>query len=276
MRNLKIYILACLSVLMFSCEDNEFPIFDSSAAGTDAGLGIIGFSRTDYNFDVVENTIDTMFVLPVEVSNLSDMDRTFEVDLLDNSFPNQNNFSIPDNVTIPANSYVGEFVIEFSDVDLDLVPQRLVFELADNENDRFNIVRQEVSVVITQVCPVPEDYFKGEYSIFAISASPFGAGNPYFFPGNVTVTGTGLTRRFDAVTLVGGNVLTSELRLICGSISYSTLGIGFNCGGGAISYNPSSSPSPFSLADDSSFIVNFRFIGGCGDLDNQLFLLTKI
>ncbi len=278
MKNIIYTSLALLSVIMISCEpEDQEPIFDSST--TSSNRPLVGFVERSVEFGIERDDAQDSLIVVVGVSKLSDSDRTYDISINDElSTADPLNYEIQDTtVTIPAGQYAGELLIEGGDVTLTGTPQVLVLDLTSRlEEDILTIER--ISVNLVEFCPVPDDFFVGEYRLDPLDGSPFGGANPYFFPDTVTVEATGIARVFSAETLVGGNFLNSTLRLVCGEIVYAPLDIGFNCGGSAISYNPASALQPYdqTFADDSMFFVTFRFIGGCADRDNQLFLLTKL
>ncbi|MEX0273857.1 MAG: hypothetical protein AB3N16_05720 [Flavobacteriaceae bacterium] len=120
------------------------------------------------------------------------------------------------------------------------------------------------------ICPVPEDYLTGDYSITQTSGSgPFGIGDGFTQP-SVTSVANG-TQRTIAFTYDPGGFASSyafTFDLVCGEIQNFqgriTAG-GLGCGGGSIGQTAVAN-IPYDLADDSGFTVvieDFNPDGGC-------------
>lgn len=133
------------------------------------------------------------------------------------------------------------------------------------------------------ICPVPEDYLTGDYSITQTSGSaPFGIGDG-FTQSPVTASAVGTNRQIPFQYDPGGFdvAYTFSLDLVCGEIqgfSGSINAGGLGCGSGSIGQT-GVGVIPYDLADDSSFTIVFEDFnpdGGCGGTYEASIILTKL
>lgn len=119
MKNLKILLLAIVALFAFSCEDEvEAP-----------GTNYVTFEKTDYTFEVTPDGTTTRDIY-VYSANFSGSERTFNVNILDESTADPSIYTVPGTVTIPANSNVGTFTVTATDGDLDFSnPETVVVEI---------------------------------------------------------------------------------------------------------------------------------------------------
>ncbi|WP_421808713.1 hypothetical protein [Flagellimonas sp.] len=134
------------------------------------------------------------------------------------------------------------------------------------------------------ICPVPEDYFVGEYSITQTSGSgPFGIEDGFTQP-SVTVTATsGTARTVEFAYDPGGfeSPYAFTFDLVCGEIQNFTGAItegGLGCGDGSIGQTAVAN-IPYDLEDDSEFTIlieDFNPDGGCGGTYEASLTFTKL
>ncbi len=136
------------------------------------------------------------------------------------------------------------------------------------------------------ICPVPEDFFTGDYSVVQTSgSSPFGIGD-FLTQSPVTVVATGTNRSFGFTYDPGGFAVgyTMSMDLVCnlitglsGTINSGSLG----CNGGASSIGQTGTadvPYDFAVGDESfSFEINdFDPSADCGAAVPSTFTMTKL
>ena len=102
----KVAFICVASVLLSSCEENEIPTIDKT------GPVLVQFSQSSLNVTVPSDASTTVTV-PVNVTTLSDQDRTFETTVVASSSAIPGSYSIG-TVTVPAGSYEGEVDITLS------------------------------------------------------------------------------------------------------------------------------------------------------------------
>ena len=148
---------------------------------------------------------------------------------------------------------------------------------------------------ITATCPLPDAMFSGDYKVtygyvydeFSLFDAPVQAlGNP---PLDLTVTlspvsGSTTRRSFNIGSYVnpGYGFATSDITLdfACNKVTSTAIDSGAGCGSGSIAATQKGT-APFTLADDSSFTIEFTDFGstdgGCGVAGKDFSLVfTKI
>lgn len=120
----KIIYLLFIAVFAFSCEDVEDVIYDNN------GQPGVGFQATSLN-TVVTATAGATVTIPVQSTVTTGSDRSFEVSVnTEESVGTADNYTVG-SVTIPANSYEGNLVVNFTDNSLvDFEEYILVIDLA--------------------------------------------------------------------------------------------------------------------------------------------------
>ncbi|MBO6533157.1 MAG: hypothetical protein JJ885_05535 [Muricauda sp.] len=134
------------------------------------------------------------------------------------------------------------------------------------------------------ICPVPEDYFVGEYSITQNSGSaPFGIEDAFSQP-SVFVEANGVSRTIEFIYDPGGfgasfaftfDLVCGEIQNFSGSITEGGLG----CAGGGDIGQTAMSNFEYDLTDDSEFTIVFEDFnpdGGCGNTYEASITLTKL
>lgn len=133
------------------------------------------------------------------------------------------------------------------------------------------------------ICPVPEDYFVGDYSITQTTGSaPFGIADG-FTQSPVTVVANGTNRTigfsydpggFDVAYTFSLDLVCNEIQGFSGTINSGSLG----CDGSSIGQT-GVGVVPYDLADDSSFTITFEDFnpdGGCGGVYEAIIILDKL
>lgn len=120
----KLIYLLFIAVFAFSCEDIEDVVYDNN------GQTGVGFQLETVNTVVSSNSGATV-TIPVQSTVTSSSDRSFDVSVnLEESNGTADNYSIG-SVVIPANSYEGNLVVNFTDNSLvEFEEYLLVIDLA--------------------------------------------------------------------------------------------------------------------------------------------------
>ncbi len=288
MKTYKLLSLMLAVVLVLgSCEREVIgEIFDNS------GPSLLSFEQSSQNLPVLLGSGTSTTDVVVEVSTISNTDRTFNVSVVNEGTTAPNDlYTVPGTVTIPANSYEGILTVTGNETaDITTSPETVVIELQEQDNVNFTI--QQTTLNVFLICPIPDDYLVGTYDIVALtnaSANAF-AGSGFVTnvsgptgPSDTTVeisVGASQTERvFDArffVRASTSNSRTRTLNLVCGEINLAGReGTGFT----NFFFDPSDNPATYDLSDDTSIIVNYidnplGAFGGPIDT-NAAFLLQK-
>ncbi len=102
----KVAFICFASILLSSCEENEIPTIDES------GPVLVQFSENSFSVTVPSDESTTVTV-PVNVTTLSNQDRTFEATVDESSTAIAGSYTIG-TATVPAGSYEGEVDITLS------------------------------------------------------------------------------------------------------------------------------------------------------------------
>lgn len=254
MRN-NIFSLIMMSVVVFfaSCE-SDIVQYDPNGGQT-----LINFGFTSGNLQVVVDDEGSLTV-PINVSTVSDVDRTFDVQVVteDTELPAAA-YSVPGTVTIPANSYSGEIEIDVIDIDVEIEPKDLVLSFSTSED----VVSDDNLVIsVFQICPVEEGTFLGDYTVTIITPGVFGAGT-YGSDGSTVTIRQGeneLDRVFTANYFEDARFPRDfEFTLVCNTVVVPYQDQLVGCGGNSV--NLSTGPPPvgsigtFNSADDSEFTI---------------------
>ena len=273
------YIFLTLTVFagLMSCDENEAPIYDGS------GTPLVSFVDSSVNLEIV---IDDNGSVPVSVSvsSLSSEDRTFDLTVnVDETDAPAGSYTVPTSVTIPANSYFGEFTITGTDNNVDTTPTTLTVSFADGV-----VNSGDLSVSVFQVCPVPSGYLSGQYQLTNLTNT---LGIPDFSDDVIDIMEVSeFTRSFDNVVNpfnASSAEVTVTFDLICNEIIFRPFQTNLNlrCTGDAnqLSYGPRSNSTAYDpnvAGSDDSLILTYQANVGstCGGSpnDNAVVLITKI
>lgn len=257
-----IFRLLFLAAIFTSCEDVEPTIYNGSAEeGT-----FLSFSRSTYSLPIERDANGTLNII-VNSSTVSNVDRTYNVELIPNSSASAANpatYSFPGTVTIPAGSYQGVLVVTGSDLGL-----------VDEESKRFQIrltgittefIDQDVATInVFEVCPL-EDDFLGLYQVTQM--------NPVWsFIGSTSIK-EGVYELKVGETIYDRVFTTEVYPALNFGLDPWEFEISFRCdfvnlgskhdtetlrctGGPTFVFKPTANPEPYDTADDSEFFVTF-------------------
>lgn len=246
------------------------------------------FPELTSRVEVELNTTSTTITIPVNASTLSDADRTVNITVEGSAAANQ--YSVANQVTIPAGSYFGSLELTGFITDLTTSGVNLTFTLEDGIDAGGVASSRTHTSTIVLICPIPDTYFTGSYLIEQQTGSaPFASIQPAFGTQTVDVqVSSGTSRTFDFLysPLNFQSDFAMTLNLVCdtfqvfGDIQSGSL----SCDGGntQIGQRNSATVSTYDLADDSTFSIFFNDFagpgldGGCGTTPYEIELtMTK-
>ncbi len=273
MKNIKYIGILLFAIAITACESEE-KIY-TGKEGT-----LVAFSSSTYNLSIVINSVGELRA-PIQVSTASPEERTFEINVISDpelttAIPGS--YNVPATITIPANSYSADLVITGTDVPgVDIDPLTLVIEIVDGATFSTG---PRTTITVNQVCPILETYMVGNYQITNL-VSRFSRALIETRVVNVTRTDE-FTRVFPN-KLLGMTADTNvNLTLVCNTIVFGAAATNLACtAGNTVKYGPATNPSPYDLADDSLFLVNYNFdtSNSCAaspTQTNSSFLMTKL
>lgn len=260
-------------IVLSSCE-NENPIYDGSG-----GIALVGFEVPSNGSPapVLEDSEDVEFPVAVSVSNLSPVDRTYDITVndVDTTVPSEN-YTVPMTVTIPANQYTTNLIVEIDDISLTPDTQQIVLELATR--DESNVLNGDIyTLSIFRSCPIPADYAVGDYVLEDLGVIGPANGTVNITEGTYTLeVGSNQAQRvFSAQLLPLFNGPTREIAVEFGCGNVLKLGGVVDSGFTFGDYTPIQNTGiTYDLADDSSFLVIYDERGN--GAVTAAFRLTKI
>jgi hypothetical protein len=158
MKMKKIVTILSLFALFVSCGETEDKIWDPTTGQT-----LAYFATTSGVLGIPFNSTTSQTV-KVNVNTLSSVDRTVAVEVdAANTTVDAANYSFPPTVTIPANAYIGELVINGTDTEaLTTAPELLVLKLT-SVSDGGVVSSAKLTLTVQQICPLPAGFFTGNY-----------------------------------------------------------------------------------------------------------------
>ncbi|MGB0980530.1 MAG: hypothetical protein ACPGUH_00380 [Winogradskyella sp.] len=134
------YIAIFTLALLFNCETDEGIKSELSS--------FVGFENKT-NIYVTENATES-FDISVAASEVSSSDRTYSISVVEDDTNLTSAYSVPTQVTIPANSNVGSFTVEITDDStLNFAPQNLVIAFDQVVGLDFS---DNLEIDVTQKC----------------------------------------------------------------------------------------------------------------------------
>lgn len=246
-----LFLLALGMFALYSC-DEEPLIFDNVGGQT-----LVNFASSSVDLPVVIDATGSVEV-GINVSTVSDSDRTFPVSVVtDATDADPNSYSVG-SVTIAAGSYNGVLTINGTDVNVETTAKSLVLAF-DTAGDI--VTDGNLTVSVFQICPIPAASFTGNYRVETITAGVFGA-STYGGDGNIVTLSVGSSstqRVFDANYFEDGRFpRTFRLNFICNEVVTPFQDHLVGCGGNDVNLNtgPANMFSTYDPSDDSEFIVN--------------------
>lgn len=257
-----------------SCEETQSPIYDSNT--TDSTQILAYFNKTSVDLGILINETGSVTV-KVGSSTLSSQDRVVSISIVEESTTAApETYTVPLTVTIPANSYFGDLVIDGVDDGVEITPETLTLKLDSFDNGVVS--SEELEVSIFQVCPIPATYLVGDY-LLSDSNGNFGTNVPVTLsidPDDST------SRIFTAEFLPGSGVerdVDVVLNLKCFFFVIDDVDINVQCTGPPyIITQAGSNNSMYDLDVDNVHTVNYTEDpeSSCSATSLQFFTLTKI
>jgi len=249
-----------------SCDDEvDKVIYDGEIS---SNRTFLSFEKTVYLLPVNVDSEGTVDII-LNSSTRSGSDRTFNIMLnVDDSNANEDIYTLPTTVTIPANSYQGTItVLGIDNDDLDGNQQTIKFSLSDlSDLSNIDMDTNEVTVNIFEVCPVPDTFFTGMYLIEQVSAEIDG---PTLSTGEIVdvyvdeeLDPSGLTRSFLTLNFPNydpcGGYVPFSVSLICNELIVPAQDNACVCVDGTNWFGPASTNDTYNLTDgDTELFVSF-------------------
>lgn len=277
------YILLVVIGFLMSCEE-DVVVYDGVNGQTYArffpnvvSLPVIFDSSADIE-------------IPVQLSTLSDQERTVSVEVVSTGADNEaspDQYEVGNTVVIPANSYSGNLAFTGIDNGIEIGETKTVTlritEVSGDPDARLDALSL-TRVSMFQVCPVGADFFIGDYVLETITPGLFGS--TVFPQGVVTLEQSELSddaRKFSAFVYPEfGQIGPVEFNfiLVCGTVvvpggQATPIGCSDN---GVTEFGPQDDTGGYSAGDDSVLIIDFSDdIGGdCGGPIAATIRLTKV
>lgn len=280
MKMKKIVSILSLLALFVSCGETEDKIWDPTTGQT------LAFFATNSGVLGVPFNSTTTQTFKVNVNTLSAVDRTvvLEVDT-DNTNVAVENYSFNPNVTIPANSYIGDLVITGTDTpELTTAPKLLVL-IVKSVSDGGVVSKAKLTLTVQQICPLPVDFATGNYLLTQVN--PIGADGPILENNVVRPViahdpANPLARRFTSFNFPMFCSTTRNnftFQLVCGEVTIPagntsncicTQGVPYNFGAPTVN-------ATFDPTNDSVITITFTddSTQNCGAPQQMTYTLTK-
>lgn len=266
-----IYILS-LILIVTSCDDFSPGTFDG-------GQTLVYFNDTSANLDVIVDATGTLEV-QINTTTLSNTDRTvtFQIVEEDTNADAENYVISSFSATIPAGEYFGSFVVEGVDNSVEPEPKLLLLELVDAGDDAV-ISAATLEISIKQVCPIPDDFMVGLYTLDDTGGFPnFNSGIEV----DLRVGEVSTQRQFDATFLPTTGVATDvvvTIDLACNTFILQEIDINVQCSGPPyLVTSAGNDNSGYSIDSDVVHLINYLQDpeASCGDASIQNITLTKL
>ena len=250
--------LLAVALIVSSCQpDERGVIFDGSGQEP-----LIQFEQSTANLAVIEGDGTSTVDILVDVSTVSNVERSFPVTVdVDASTADPTFYSVPATFTIAPGAYEGVLTITGNEVpSLTVDPTTLVVNLDDTDDVIVEGI-SSVEVDVFLVCPVPADFFVGNYELVntqQLIGDGFSTDNVSAGTYELSVGAAQSERVFSgAVVLPAFSSFqnTVTLDLICNNLSLRGR-IEFSSGSG-IFHAANGQSSTYDLDDDSVIQVNY-------------------
>jgi hypothetical protein len=278
-----IYILFASLGFLASCEE-DLVIYDGVAGQT---YGRFGSNIVELPV-VFDSSAET--TIPIELSTLSESDRTVSVEVVSTGAENEadpSQYDFPSQVVVPANSYTGDLVFTGIDNGIEIGETKTVtLQITDISGaaDANLDGLSSTTVSMFQVCPVESDFFIGDYELTTTATGIFGS---TVFPQGVVTIEQGESsndaRSFTAQIypdLGTFGPIEFNFTLVCGTVVVSAGQVtGVGCAGTSTTIGPRSATGGYTAGDDSVLVIDFADDEGgasCGAQANASITLTKI
>lgn len=142
---MKKIILMLLTISLF--------VFYNCDSDDQKTINYVSFETTSYNFGV-DIQSSSSNEIKIFTTTISSSDRVFNISILDDlSSADPASYTIPTFVTVPANTNVGTFAVNISDLNISADGETLVLAFISKE-DLF--IGDPITLNIKQICPYPE------------------------------------------------------------------------------------------------------------------------
>ena len=261
-------------ITLVGCEETQSPIYDG-------GQTFIGFAGTNTTLEVEVASMNTTTVT-IDVSTTSSSERTATLSVVDEfTTIAATQYSVPTTVTIPANSYSATLTVTAMDdgnLSSDGSTLRLSLESIDDGGVADNT---QFTVNVFRICPVPETFLVGDYTI--VQDSPYIDGATFDDGSTVTITADGISRTFETINYpdYSSTLVPFTFSLICNNFIVPLQDNNTPCGSGTDWFGPpvnNVSSGSYSIPNDSSFTLTFGddLQTDCGAPLNTTYTFTKI
>jgi len=256
-----LYILFASLGLLTSCEEEIIQYND------EAGPTYLRFSSANIELPIVFDS-SAEIEIPVLASRISDSDRTVSVNVVTTGAENEatgDQYSVASTVSIPAGSYRGTLPFTGIDNGIEIGETKTVTleitEISGNseaELDTFSAT----TVNLFQVCPVPEDFFIGDYQLTTtvpgiFESVIFAQGVVTLEQGESSSDARKFTSEFMYPELGPGPAFTFNFTLVCGTVLVPS---GQDTGIGCVTntrLGPSDTTGGYEAGDDSVLVIDF-------------------
>ena len=257
-------------LLLNACGDFEPVVYD-----TVNGQLLASFASSASDLQVVIDDTGSVDV-QVNVTTASSADRTIGVSVDESSTAAAENYVVPSTVTIPANEFSGILTIQGIDNSVDTSAETIVLKLDPLDGAVVSTTPHVIDIY--QICPVPADYFVGDYLIEQIT--PYVDGPTLSDGSVVSVTANGTQRLFQSENYpqyCGGTFRTFVINLVCNEVIVPPNGTSCSCGNFDEWYAPAINPESYDLADDTILLVTFTddVTDNCGPAAQTTYRFTK-
>lgn len=275
----KITLLLGVLLSVMSCDETIDPVIFNGVESENRTF--LTFANSTANLPItIDDTGSVDLIL--NASTMSSTDRVFNISLDSESNADPSTYTLPNTVTIPANSYQGVLTITGVDNGLvDATVKQIIFSLSDLP-ETVDLDLNRIVVNVFEVCPVPDTYLVGNYAL-----ADDGSGNLLSGTVNVRIGATPTERVFETTFLPGtgvDTVLDVTINLACNLFNLSNdIDISVSCTGGNPPYYILTSAgnannSSYSLTSDMVHTVTYLSdpFESCGSMSIQSFTLTKL
>lgn len=280
MKKFNIYLLAVLTLLFSSCEE-ELLVFNPNGAET-----ILQFTSLTNNLIIERNGTGSADI-EVNVSSIMSTDRTYSLSVdLDKTTVDAAVYSVPATVTIPAGEVTGTFTVTGTDINVGTTAETLVINVTGGEDAKIEGTNGVVTLSVFEGCSFTDGFFTGTYEIEVLSPGVFGAGTFGPTGGQIEISiptgGTPFDRVFTADYFEDSRFSREfEFILICGEVLVPYKDMLVGCGGNSVNLaiGPPTTNGTFDGTDDSEFIINLtdNVDSDCGGGPVQAsYRLTKV
>jgi len=253
-----IFKLLLVSLIFTACEDAENNVFSGSADNPT----FLSFESSSINFPVPRD-IGGTFDLVLRASTISNVDRTYNLEIDETlSTADEALYEFPSQITIPAGQYTGTEVVKGYDVDLDAIPQTIVFSITNIQGEYID--DEIITLNLFEVCPLLES-FTGRYTVEQFGGGlPTVSGNPMIFGDGLPIVrvrmGASEYERYieqEVYPEVGGPLRTFNFIITCAGINLTdNIDLEVGCGSGpTLQFGPGLTPGFVNHEDDASFTV---------------------